>query len=133
MQTKSELIYRAELPMFTAGSTEISFENFDALGAEFNRIAPEKSTDGGGKGAPSKSTGSSSVTKGGFTGVTPNLPTPVEKEIFGDLNGFDWAKESINALYEKKIVSGKADGVFAPGDSIMREEFVKNHCRGIRF
>ena len=101
------------------------FEDFDALGAEFNRIAPEKSTDGGGKGAPSKSTGSSSVTKGGFTGVTPNLPTPVEKEIFGDLNGFDWAKESINALYEKKIVSGKADGVFAPGDSIMREEFVK--------
>ena len=101
------------------------FEDFNALGAEFNRIAPEKSTDGESKGAPSKSTGSSSATKGGFTGVTPDLPTPVEKEIFGDLGGFDWAKESINMLYEKKIVSGKADGIFAPGDSIMREEFVK--------
>lgn len=42
---------------------------------------------------------------------------------FTDANG--WGKDYINALYERKIISGRGEGVFAPDDKITREEFVK--------
>ena len=102
----------------------ISFESFKTLGERFNSIAPEN-YNGGTGGSPSKSSGSSSVAKGGFANKTAPVPEPVKKEMFGDLDGFDWAKDSINVLGERKIISGKAEGIFAPGDNIMREEFVK--------
>ena len=35
-----------------------------------------------------------------------------------------WAEDAILALSEKGIVSGKADGVFAPNDPLTREQFV---------
>ena len=44
---------------------------------------------------------------------------------FTDLGGFDWAKEAIEYLHDNGIVNGKAEGLFAPADSIKREEFVK--------
>ncbi len=50
----------------------------------------------------------------------------VIKEVsapFTDCNG--WSKPYIEALYARNIVGGKAEGVFAPEDSITREEFVK--------
>lgn len=42
---------------------------------------------------------------------------------FDDCNG--WSKPYVDALYARGIVGGKAAGVFAPEDSITREEFVK--------
>lgn len=57
-----------------------------------------------------------------------NSNTSVENtvnKIFDDLNGFEWAEESINALYENGVVCGKSEGVFAPNDYVTREEFVK--------
>ena len=117
----------------TRGTTEVyreldgnSFDSFKDLAARFNLIAPSQSSQaGGGKGSPSKSSNSSSAIKGGFANTAPQIPSPLEKNAFNDLDGFDWAKESINALYEKKIISGKAEGMFAPSENIMREEFVK--------
>ncbi len=50
----------------------------------------------------------------------------VVKEVsspFTDCNG--WSKPYIEALYARNIVGGKAEGIFAPEDSITREEFVK--------
>lgn len=49
----------------------------------------------------------------------------VKEEYFNDISSVSWAEESINALYEKGIIRGKADGVFAPNDNVTRAEFIK--------
>jgi len=53
-----------------------------------------------------------------------DLPIP-SKEEFTDLDNALWAKEAILYLKDKNIVSGKAEGIFAPDDYVTREEFVK--------
>lgn len=70
---------------------------------------------------------------GGKTGATvPFLPTPadedisiVKEEIFHDLDGFDWAKEHIMALYNNGSLDGVSKDSFAPSDTVTREQFVK--------
>lgn len=47
------------------------------------------------------------------------------KEPFTDIAAFDWAKDSINNLYNKGIISPADNGLFRPGDSVTREEFIK--------
>ncbi len=42
---------------------------------------------------------------------------------FRDLQNYKWAEESINQMAIKGIVSGKAEGIFAPQDNITRAEF----------
>jgi len=46
-------------------------------------------------------------------------------EVFKDLGSVEWARESIEELAKGGIINGKADGVFAPNDTVTREEFVK--------
>lgn len=46
-------------------------------------------------------------------------------EIFADLSSVPWAKEAVEVLYGKGIISGKDDDRFCPGDYITREEFTK--------
>lgn len=58
--------------------------------------------------------------------VIPNAPiTPVVKEIFSDLGGVEWAKEHIEKLYKKSVVSGDGEGKYLPDNTVTREEFVK--------
>lgn len=45
--------------------------------------------------------------------------------VFADLIGFEWAHQSIYALAAENIVSGRAKGVFAPGDNVKIKEFIK--------
>ncbi len=52
------------------------------------------------------------------------LPKP-EKTKFSDMAGFEWASAAVNTLYDRNIVSGKQEGIFAPADFVTREEFVK--------
>jgi len=52
--------------------------------------------------------------------------TDTEKvEVFSDISDVSWAKEAIEYLYNKKIISGSGDGTYRPKDNIKREEFVK--------
>lgn len=89
---------------------------------------------------PSSGGGSSG---GGFSGggggasLGANVPAPVVhippvteqlpsiSAPFNDTEDVPWAKEAINALYSSKIINGKSEGIFAPNDYILREEFVK--------
>lgn len=41
------------------------------------------------------------------------------------MQGAEWAKEYVKALYEKGIVNGAGNGMFFPGNSVTRAEFVK--------
>ena len=44
---------------------------------------------------------------------------------FEDCADFPWADEAIKALAQEKIISGRDEVHFAPGDSVSREEFAK--------
>ncbi len=46
-------------------------------------------------------------------------------DVFNDMDGAAWAKESVNALAAAGIVNGIGDGAFAPSRSVTRAEFVK--------
>ncbi|UKI35896.1 MAG: S-layer homology domain-containing protein [Clostridiales bacterium] len=54
------------------------------------------------------------------------VPDTEKKADFADLTGFDWAKDAVDYLYQKGIVSGRNEKEFAPSDFVTREEFVKN-------
>ena len=55
----------------------------------------------------------------------PTPETTVNTEVFSDLDGYEWAKESIVGLYREGIINGRAPRVFAPSENVLREEFVK--------
>ena len=68
--------------------------------------------------------------------ITPSAPShqapvekpvqnPTQKVVFNDLGNVEWAKEAIEELAQRGVISGKASGVFAPEDNVTREEFVK--------
>jgi len=56
--------------------------------------------------------------------ATP-IPQPMNKDIFDDISGVEWAKKAIVGLASKSIISGKEQGKFCPDDYITREEFTK--------
>lgn len=79
---------------------------------------------------------------GGGGGRTSGIPTPTAEvpvptpngtaqpqqgsKYFSDVTSqSSWAAEAIDYLYEKGIVSGIAQGIFAPEQSVKREEIVK--------
>lgn len=47
------------------------------------------------------------------------------RSVFSDTDSVEWAKYSINKLYNMGAISGKAEGIFAPNDKITREELCK--------
>ncbi len=108
---------------------EIIGENFDTVSALALRVnplievaanpAPSGGSGGGGGGSnPSIKYEKPEV-------VAPPVIAPAKKESFTDLAGCEWAKDAITALHEKKIISGKAEGVFDPNGTVKREEFAK--------
>lgn len=115
----------------TAGKTILkgSHYSFDELIDVLNEMKTTSSggtsSSGGGGG------GSSSGSKGRFSGapvVTPGVTTPDKVVGFTDLDTVEWARESIERLYKQEVISGKANGIFAPNDLVTREEFVKMIC-----
>lgn len=56
--------------------------------------------------------------------VTPE-PIPEEKVTFNDISDISWAKEHIESLASKGIISGDGDGKFHPNRYVTREEFLK--------
>lgn len=85
---------------------------------EEENVGSGSSSGGGGGGS------SSSGYSGPIASVT-DTNMPFESTLFNDLNNYEWAKDSIEALCKKGIVSGKGDGVFDPGGYVTREEFAK--------
>lgn len=52
--------------------------------------------------------------------------TPViQNKIFSDLAQYSWAEESVLKLYQKGIINGKANNIFAPADFVTRSEAIK--------
>lgn len=47
----------------------------------------------------------------------------ITKEIFADLDGFDWAKDAILSLKEQGIINGRSETEFDPSATVTRAEF----------
>ena len=101
----------------------------DNLPASGNSSSGGGSGSGGGGGRGNSGSSNISV-------VTPSVPESSEPEAssepdntetgtFHDLADVAWAQESVQALYDRGIVNGKEEGVFAPHDLVTKEEFTK--------
>jgi len=95
--------------------------DFYKTGSVIQPILPPPSGNTGGGG------GASSTTKVDTTIANPeiNQETVDLRTDFTDLTTHEWAREAIEDLAYKKILSGKGDRQFFPGDNIKREEFIK--------
>lgn len=86
-------------------------KGYDTAVAAIGNTSSDNSSSGGG---------------GGGGGSVATLPQTVgQTEYFGDLSTVEWARESINALRLKGIVSGDENGNFNPGRNVSRAEYVK--------
>lgn len=54
----------------------------------------------------------------------PSKPEQLSQPFY-DLAEVEWAREAIESLAQRGVVSGGGDGRFRPGDAVTREEFVK--------
>ena len=90
-----------------------------------NDVINERQPSGGGISNP----GGGGTSGGGFSISKYPSSTDTSKgdnsEYFSDVPNDFWAKEKINSLYKKNIISGKGDKIFDPYGSISREEFTK--------
>ena len=76
----------------------------------------------GGSGGSRSSSGSPSTGAGSYVAVKPSAS---QVDYFDDLDGYTWAKDAVNKLFEKGIISGRGSRVFAPQEKVTRQEFVK--------
>ena len=88
---------------------------------------------------PTPDSGSSGNISGGTTRPTPTptpipqadeTPSPTETESpvkvsFTDLDNHQWAAEAVETLSGMEVINGYGNGIFAPGDNVTREQFVK--------
>lgn len=96
----------------------------EALKKAYESTQSTGSESGSGSTGGSSGGGSSSGGGGGSYIPVSTGTGSSSAEPFGDIASCEWAKPAIFALAREGIVSGKADGVFAPQDQLRREEFV---------
>lgn len=95
-----------------------------------NVLSTNNSGTGGNTGGSSGGTGGGSYSGGGTASSDKsNVLFYGNKEpgqdVFGDLDSVLWARDSIVKLYNKGIVNGKGNNMFAPNDTLTRAEFAK--------
>lgn len=89
------------------------------------QVAAEKDSSGSGSSGGSGGKKRDVTIGGGIGGGnTPGTVQPSD-DIFSDINNVSWAKGYIVSLANRGILSGKGDGKFYPGESMLREEFAK--------
>lgn len=96
-------------------------------------IEEDKPISGGSsKGSSSKGGG---IPGSGISGVTIPTSEPIDKSTkeFTDLDGFEWAQNAINTLRAEGILNGRAEGIFAPSELVLREEFLKMLLSAVTF
>ncbi|MDD6484252.1 MAG: S-layer homology domain-containing protein [Clostridiales bacterium] len=88
-----------------------------------NKTPQNNGTGGGGGGGGSRPSSSSSSSSA--AGVAINTGNTQKNDIFNDISGVEWARESIIALYKAGIIDGVSEGKFEPNALVTREQFVK--------
>lgn len=121
-ETQQSEVYRA--------IAKTSYESFTAIRSAFNNAVgsvPEngynvRDDNNVGRQPSGAIVGSNNI-------KPPSLPNTETSDSytkgFTDVKNVPWAEKQINFLLEKGIVNGKSEGIFAPNDTIKREEFIK--------
>lgn len=113
----------------------LTLENLASKVEEKAGIEEEKPQSGSSVSAGGGGSGGSGG--GGYTALQPidkpvvQEPTPIAPEnddVFTDIASYGWAKEAIEALWQKGILSGNGDGTFEPAGKLTREQAVKIVC-----
>ena len=122
-EAKENLVY---MDLFAEKSTINSVETLRKRFEEISKIKydeTKQNTSGAGSSGSSGSSGGSSQIKADANYGAPAVP---EKDApqFGDIQNH-WAKDSVNELCEKGVISGFPDGTFKPDNQVTRAEFVK--------
>ena len=117
------LLFEKNIPDNREDFAKLYDDCVSEVNGESKPVTPPPS---GGKDSGSSGGGKTTISSGVKLPVTENVPVINENnKYFTDLNGYTWADTAIKTLFDKKIVSGRSDIEFAPGDSITREEFAK--------
>jgi len=125
-QNKINKVIQGTYDSFT-GFRKAFSEAVDAYKTALRSAALNQQISGGGGSGSGNNTTSVQVSGGGGAVTRPEVqPEPPKKEEkFADLGSATWAKEPIEFLADKGIISGDGNGNFRPLDSVSREEFVK--------
>lgn len=118
----------------SAELTKGEIESFDDFIKAFNELLGDSENEddstgktSGGRGGYSGGTGS----VGALHGLTGTAVSKIEQSaneqnaMYSDIDSVEWAVESIAALSEMGVLSGKGDGKFYPNDNVTRAEFAK--------
>lgn len=98
------------------------------IGKYINSYKPDengKSYTGGGSGGSSRVPSPSSRVDTTIATDKNSKAEDNKKDIFSDIDNYEWARESIEELYKTGVVNGKGNNEFRPQDNVTREEFVK--------
>ena len=127
-----DTVHRLLLGMRPLADAEALQDALESAVKEAEEEEPENSGNGGSR--PGGGGGSSSGGGGRGNSSTISLPQPepipepvIPPEpivVFRDLEDATWAADAINRLYDRGVISGVAEGVFAPGDTVTREQFL---------
>ncbi|MBP3360716.1 MAG: S-layer homology domain-containing protein [Clostridia bacterium] len=119
------------------GSALTSSELLSMAGADINSLSEVKdmiddiknkrgSGNNGNNGGNRGNGGGGGGNGSGFPAGSSAAPSVSrETEPFTDLDGYDWAKDSIVYLYDKGIINGRGGSSFEPEEAVTREEFIK--------
>lgn len=108
-------------------SKETPDEIKDAFSKAITEIKkPAQQSPGGGGGGGNSSTGSVIVRRDTATDTDkPYVIDIPENDGFADMDKSPWAKNAVDALYERGIINGRSDNMFCPTETVTREEFLK--------
>ena len=114
-----------------AGKAIGSMTNLDLMIKQIAQTPPPAGGSGGGGGGggaasdrDNEHSGEPGAGGSYYGTTTPVVETPSIKVNFTDLNKANWAKDAIETLATKRIVSGVGENRFEPLRTISREEFV---------
>ena len=110
----------------------VYYESYEKLAAAIDEkledaIEEEEDNDrGGSSGGSGRGSGVSSIlpVKGEVNPQKPDTVTS-EENTFTDMEGHAWAKDAVNFLYKRSIISGRTETEFDPGAYVTRAEFTK--------
>ncbi len=104
----------------------LTIDNYLQMVNDYAKAANNTQGGGSAAGGGSSASGGSSVQipSRGDTDAGSNN----SEAVFSDLNGYDWAKDAIEYLYKKNIISGSGEKLFSPGGYLTREQAAKIIC-----
>lgn len=120
--TRALLNSLSKSPAYTTQMLESAIKSASASNGNNGNNSNNGSNGGGG----GSSLGALSVVKNDvIIGGNDSSNTGNNGEMFSDIKEAEWAREAIEALASRGVISGYGDGRFAPNASVTREEFVK--------